>query len=216
MTVGMADAVQGYLIIKVAEATGKNARDEFVWDSNQFEAFVRVELRGGARSVKKQTKPAGFSGTSIVWNQELVLEVLEGANELRLMVCREKIQNGKRGTSVLAACGIYVQDILGATPIDKFFELFKPGHGGDGGFIRVSMNHEKQLTPSDTSTEIARAPPAETGSAQPVLQHQLSLLNRPGQPEDAPSGPAKKGPPLFLPVLVAAAAAVIWVVKRGK
>lgn len=36
-------------------------------------------------------------------------EVLEGANELRVMLCRDKlVQSGsgtKRGTSVLAACG---------------------------------------------------------------------------------------------------------------
>jgi hypothetical protein len=32
-------------------------------------------------------------------------ELLEGANELRLMLCREKIQGTKKGTSVIAACG---------------------------------------------------------------------------------------------------------------
>lgn len=32
-------------------------------------------------------------------------EVLEGCNELRLMLCREKFQGNKRGTSVIAACG---------------------------------------------------------------------------------------------------------------
>jgi hypothetical protein len=32
-------------------------------------------------------------------------EVLEGSNELRLMVCREKITNGRKGTAVVAACG---------------------------------------------------------------------------------------------------------------
>jgi hypothetical protein len=36
-------------------------------------------------------------------------EVLEGANELRVMLCRDKIVQGgsgpKRGTSVIAACG---------------------------------------------------------------------------------------------------------------
>jgi len=46
--------------------------------------------------------------------------------------------------SRLALChssppGIFVQDILEAVPIDKYFELFKPGAGGEGGFIRVAM-----------------------------------------------------------------------------
>jgi hypothetical protein len=36
--------------------------------------------------------------------------------------------------------GIYVEDILDAVPIDKYFEMFKPKNGGDGGFIRVAMN----------------------------------------------------------------------------
>jgi len=34
-----------------------------------------------------------------------------------------------------------MRDILEAVPIDKYFELFKPGEGAEGGFIRVSMNY---------------------------------------------------------------------------
>lgn len=34
-----------------------------------------------------------------------------------------------------------MKDILEAVPIDKYFELFKPGEGAEGGFIRVSMNY---------------------------------------------------------------------------
>ena len=149
-------------------------------------------------------------------------EILEGASELRLMLCKEKRvppgSSARAGTSVIAACGefflsfprallsdphplcplgaprtprpapahtaarpppppppplsqplpspptppapppqnltfpplssstfvpflsgIFVQDILEAVPIDKYFELFKPGAGGEGGFIRVAM-----------------------------------------------------------------------------
>lgn len=33
-----------------------------------------------------------------------------------------------------------MDDILEAVPIDKYFELFKPKNGGEGGFIRVAMN----------------------------------------------------------------------------
>lgn len=32
-------------------------------------------------------------------------ELLEGSSELRLMLCREKFQGNKKGTSVVAACG---------------------------------------------------------------------------------------------------------------
>lgn len=76
---------------------------------------------------------------SASWGEDLTLEVLEGASELRLMLCREKRVGARVGTSVVAACGIFVSDILDAVPIDKFFELFKPGAGGEGGFIRIGV-----------------------------------------------------------------------------
>ena len=34
---------------------------------------------------------------------------------------------------------------MDAVPIDKYFELFKPGAGGEGGFIRISMDFVKTL-----------------------------------------------------------------------
>jgi len=72
-------------------------------------------------------------------------EHFEGAGELRILLCQPKVkQPGEKPTStVLAACGIYMKDILDAVPIDKYFELFKPGEGADGGFIRISMNYLK-------------------------------------------------------------------------
>ena len=113
-------------------------------------------------------------------------EVLEGATELRLMLCREKRTGTRVGTSVIAACGapgalcihvhevtserlqhpcwcaercnvsfgagIFVNDILDAVPIDKYFELFKPGAGGEGGYIRISINFVKDLKDLDKST----------------------------------------------------------------
>ena len=38
-----------------------------------------------------------------------------------------------------------MSDIVDAVPIDKYFELFKPGMGGEGGFIRVAMNFVTDL-----------------------------------------------------------------------
>lgn len=32
-----------------------------------------------------------------------------------------------------------MQHILDAVPIDKYFEMFKPGSGSDGGFVRLKM-----------------------------------------------------------------------------
>ena len=98
-----------------------------------------VEIRGGARPVKATSTPRRVLANSEAWGEDLTLEVLEGASELRLMLCREKRVGARVGTSVVAACGIFVSDILDAVPIDKFFELFKPGAGGEGGFIRIGV-----------------------------------------------------------------------------
>lgn len=51
--------------------------------------------------------------------------------------------------AIAAATGIYVNDILEAVPIDKYFELFKPNAGGEGGFIRIRMNFARDLAGLD-------------------------------------------------------------------
>lgn len=56
------------------------------------------------------------------------------------------------------AAGIFVDDILDAVPIDKYFELFKPGAGGDGGFIRVAMNYDTQAQPAEPGAQARSAP----------------------------------------------------------
>jgi hypothetical protein len=66
-------------------------------------------------------------------------ELFEGSSELRLLLCREQITNGRKSVHVVCACGIFVQHILDAVPIDKYFEMFKPGTGTDGGFVRLKM-----------------------------------------------------------------------------
>lgn len=47
---------------------------------------------------------------------------------------------------VVTCAGIFIEDILNAVPIDKYFELFKPGAAGPGGFIRISMNFDAAAT----------------------------------------------------------------------
>ena len=42
-----------------------------------------------------------------------------------------------------------MNDIMDAVPIDKYFELFKPGQGGEGGFIRIGMDYVKSLKEKD-------------------------------------------------------------------
>mmetsp|Transcript_18208 Transcript_18208/g.47538 ORF Transcript_18208/g.47538 Transcript_18208/m.47538 type:complete len:213 (+) Transcript_18208:96-734(+) len=144
-----AEEVRGYLVLRIEEASGRTKKDEFVWDTNvegEFQAFVKVDLRGGSRNVKAQTKRAPLIGETVTWREDIVLEVLEGSNELRFLFCRDRYHGGKRGTSVIAACGIFVDDIIEAVPIDKYFELFKPNLLGGGGFIRICMNFVKDLS----------------------------------------------------------------------
>lgn len=39
-----------------------------------------------------------------------------------------------------------MSDILDAVPIDKYFELFKPSAGGEGGFIRLGLDFVTDLS----------------------------------------------------------------------
>lgn len=89
-----------------------------------------------------------MAASGLLWNEDLTLEVLDNASELRIMLCRDKLVplpggGTRRSTHVVAACGIYVADILDAVPIDKYFELFKPAAGGEGGFIRLALDFAK-------------------------------------------------------------------------
>lgn len=118
---------EGFLTMTVIEASGKNKDDNFVWDSDNFEGYVKgggararggqalhsarqhcrcdnspsgnprrgirisaalafmstrsdgdarplaVELRGGPRNVKVSTRRAPVQGSTIFWNEPLVL-----------------------------------------------------------------------------------------------------------------------------------------------
>lgn len=66
-------------------------------------------------------------------------DLTESAQELRLLLCRKTNKDGKERVTVVTACGIFVNDILEAAPIDKYFEMFKPGSGDEGGYVRLKM-----------------------------------------------------------------------------
>lgn len=139
----MADAVRGYLTVTVAEASGVSKDDNIVWEDHFQEGFVKVEVRGGPRNIKVQSTQKRVISNMLTWDEKLQLEVLEGSKELRIVLCRDKRSGTQHRTSVVAACGIFVDDILDAVPIDKYFEMFKPGAAGEGGFIRVAMAFDK-------------------------------------------------------------------------
>ncbi|KAG2445728.1 hypothetical protein HXX76_000334 [Chlamydomonas incerta] len=227
------EPVKGYVSIVVEEATGKTQRDQFTWDTNAgaFEAFVKVEVRGGSRNTKAQTRKAPLIGDTITWREELRMELLEGSSELRLMLCREKFQGNKKGTSVVAACGIYVNDILEAVPIDKYFELFKPNAGGEGGFIRIRMNFARDLAGLDAPRQEANLQPNVTFGQPPNTKDAAGRLHGVVSPETVdevarrvatlgtepeaagPAGGKKKGgkKKVFIPLAILTAAAGIAV-----
>lgn len=57
-----------------------------------------------------------------------------------------------------------MNDILDAVPIDKYFEMFKPGAAGEGGFIRVAMAFDKSKEEKHNPIEeVDEEPLAPTG-----------------------------------------------------
>lgn len=68
------------------------------------------------------------------------------------------------------AVGIFVADIIEAVPIDKYFELFKPGAGGDGGFIRIGMEYKE-------STPVKAGPGASTLGLTCMLLHMHACVS---------------------------------------
>ncbi|KAI3428718.1 hypothetical protein D9Q98_007542 [Chlorella vulgaris] len=135
----MADRPVGYLVINVLESAGHDNEDKPVWGDEFTQGHARVEIRGGSKTIKKITSTQAVADNGITWEEQLTLEVLPGASELRIMLCRPKGAE-RSSTSIVAACGIYMKDLLDAGPVDKYFELFKPGGGKAGGFIRVAIS----------------------------------------------------------------------------
>lgn len=89
-----------------------------------------------------------------------------------------------------------MNDILEAVPIDKYFELFKTkGDGGDGGYIRISMDfHEDKR--------------AATGGRELLMEHSLSLRREvPAGSAGSRGGASRGGFPWKLVLLGAAAVA---------
>ncbi|UPQ97556.1 hypothetical protein HOP50_01g08510 [Chloropicon primus] len=165
------------------------------------EAFVRVELRGGA-SQKVSTPSTKLKKDTLNFDAKVTLELTDDASELRLLLCKKKDGVATQNT-VLSAAGIYVKDILKAAPIVKYFDLFKSYGAGFGGKVKLSMTVSEGNgdTESKKVEASAKAPAAAPAPEAPVL-----------------SKKAKKGAaafPLKL-ILLAAAGGAIAIVKGMK
>lgn len=204
--------VKGYLIIRVEEATGAAQDDSLVWEPTFLDGFVKVEVRGAAKTVKKQTTLKKVEDAAMYWGETLILELYEGSNEMRLLLCREKKSATRVSSSVVAACGIFVSDIIEAVPIDKYFELFKPGAGGEGGFIRIGMDFVHDLEELTNPAGLVQESIPDLHLPQNAFNtHELAN-------NGASKGEKKKGFPIFKALLVLgiAAAGVAAILHNGK
>jgi len=115
------------------------------------------------------------------------------------MLCRHKISStsGKLSTSVIAACGIFVDDIVGAVPIDKYFELFKPNGGGEGGLIRICMDFAKDAEALERKGHLATI----------SIPEDQALGQNGGPKSSAEAAPKKKSLLRMLPAVAVCAAA---------
>ena len=116
-----------------------------------------VELKGQSGSVQKvNSSTSRIKDGVAVFNAAIDLEVKDGSEELRLLVCKKK-PGAANVAQVVAAAGIFVKDIMKMGAISKDFDLYKPGGDGNlGGKITLDM----KFTPS--------AAPAETGASAPA------------------------------------------------
>lgn len=177
-----------FLYLTVQEASGKQ-NDGTVWDPSFINGFVRVEVRGGAKTLKVNTQTKTVQNNTLTWKQELEVEITEDAKELRIILCKEKPRegdggSGRKSTSIVAACGIFVKDILEAVPIDKYFELFKPGAEGDlGGKIRITLKSESAAGAAGRERRGLSA-----GVAAAVQQRVDAYEHESDEPEDGGSG----------------------------
>lgn len=79
--------------------------------------------------------------------------------------------------------GIFVEDILDAVPIDKWFEMFKPAAAGEGGFIRVHMSFSEE-NPAHASNTSTLEPATPTGGCDVTCQDAFRTCCQSAGPKD--------------------------------
>jgi hypothetical protein len=78
----------------------------------------------------------------------LIMSRLFRCTENHTACGRSATSDLSQSSAFLMCCapGIFVSDILDAVPLQKFFQLFRPAPGGEGGYILISMNFVKDLS----------------------------------------------------------------------
>eukprot|EP00211_Chloroparvula_japonica_P015140 CAMPEP_0119133076 /NCGR_PEP_ID=MMETSP1310-20130426/12933_1 /TAXON_ID=464262 /ORGANISM="Genus nov. species nov., Strain RCC2339" /LENGTH=242 /DNA_ID=CAMNT_0007123751 /DNA_START=11 /DNA_END=740 /DNA_ORIENTATION=+ len=157
--------VMGRLQVLVKRAEGRTRTGGSGWADvpKGSELFVKVEMRGApdTKAQKVNTNAVKVKDDKIVLNTQIDLNIVDGTEELRILVCKKKEAAGNVAT-VIAAAGIYVRDITKMVgTISKDFDLFKPGGKGDlGGVVSLELKY----FPHTEATAAATATAAETAS----------------------------------------------------
>lgn len=98
-------------------------------------AFVKVELRGNENS-KFSTHAVKLDKDTLTFDYKMKLDLTEDATELRFLLCK---RSTTQQNTVVSAAGIYVKDIIRASPVIKYFDLFKSYGSGFGGAIKLKL-----------------------------------------------------------------------------
>lgn len=98
---------------------------------------------------------------------------------LNLFACRDPNSCMRACMCLFFTCapvhaGIFVNEIADAVPIDKYFEMFKPNAGGEGGFIRICLDLVKDGDAPKGACPYARSACAGRLGMHHNCAHQLS------------------------------------------
>ncbi|KAK3240241.1 hypothetical protein CYMTET_49907 [Cymbomonas tetramitiformis] len=183
----MAGAPGGVLQVKVLTASGK-VDGASVWEKSDFEAYVKVEMRGTDETSKARTTAVKNADGHLLFNEVLNLSVPAGAEEVRLKICKErKTIFGVGGNSVMANAGIYLRDLLRFVPIEKQFNLFKPSDKNEGGSVRLYFD----LVKNGSGAGPTAAPAVAEMPEAPKTEEPVTVV---AAPAAAPAEPIVESP----------------------
>mmetsp|Transcript_6108 Transcript_6108/g.8279 ORF Transcript_6108/g.8279 Transcript_6108/m.8279 type:complete len:255 (+) Transcript_6108:145-909(+) len=142
-----------------------------------FEAYVKVEMRGQDGLVKARTGMGKWQPDGVVmkFDETMRLPIPIGAEEIRLKLCKDKRKGQSEGSSnVISNAGIYLRDLLRFVPIEKEFGLFRPADKTAGGTIKIFFDYKP------STAALPEAAPKKVERAVP-------------QPKPQPETPTEKG-----------------------
>lgn len=128
----------GYVILK---------RERKLNRKTQMEVPDRRTNARMRRTKQARTSSYPSVGGAIVWNETFEFKVVTGKEELRFHVCNSKSKD-RSYYSRIAACGLYLKDILNARlPLRNRFQMFSIKKGLEVGNLGLYLSW-KEAEPS--------------------------------------------------------------------